>query len=346
MGKGQAFQPRDVLKLAFQFQPTEVIPYCFSVSDEQAAALTAHYGGDGWAGKVVRFFGWVSSVDNFLCREPLVELPDGTRRDCLGCRWRMGTTHHLVDWPLREPRMGGYRLPDLEEYYRKHLRPLWPDELRATRGRFRLIGHSFGLFERAWSLRGFEGFLTDLAAEERFAEELLERITEWLLQSVDLMAGAPADAVMFTDDHAAQRGMLMGAERWRRLFLPRWRRIFDRVHHYGLYTVLHACGDTSEVVGDLIDAGLDCLESCQPECMDVYALKKRYGADLRFWGGLGAQGVLPFGTPQQVRQETRRLLREMGAGGGYVLAPAKPPGAEVPVANIAAYLEEATGQGR
>ena len=133
----------------------------------------------------------------------------------------------------------------------------------------------------------------------------------------------------------------MGEERWRKLFKPRWKRIYERVHHYGFYTIMHMCGDTSSVVPDLLEVGLDCMESCQPECMDIYKLKREYGKDIRFWGGLGAQSVMPFGTPDEMRAETRRLKTEMGKGGGYILAGAKSPGEEVPIANIAAFLEEA-----
>ena len=334
--------PRDVVKLAFQYQETEQVPYCFGVSQGQANALTQHYGDASWRDRVVTYIGQIWGVDNFLSLAGMSEQPDGSKRDCLGCSWLLGTTHHLVDWPLREPGMGNYRLPDIKAYYRDYLHSRWPPDLAGSEGQFRVLGHSFGLFERAWSLRGFENFLMDLAENERFVEELLDHITEWLLESVDMMAAAPVDAIMLTDDHAAQRGLLMGSARWRRFFKARWKRIFERVHRYGFYTILHMCGDTSEVVPDLIEVGLDCMESCQPECMDIYALKRRYGRDIRFWGGLGAQHVLPFGTPQEVRQATRRLKTEMARGGGYILAPAKPPGEEAPVENIAAYLEEAT----
>ena len=105
--------------------------------------------------------------------------------------------------------------------------------------------------------------------------------------------------------------------------------------------MLHVCGDTSEVVGDLVDVGLDCLESLQPECMDIYKLKQTYGTDLRFWGGLGAQSIIPFGTADEVRQECRRLKRDMGRRGGYIFAPTKPPGPETPIENVAVIVEEA-----
>ena len=333
--------PRDLVKLAFQYQEIDQVPYSFSVTPEQTEALTGHYGNDGWQKEVVTYIDHLTGVDNLLSLAGLSQRPDGAQQDCLGCVWLLGSTHHLVDWPLREPEMGDYRLPDLKPYFEQYLCPRWAEEIASTRDQFRLVAHSFGLFERAWSLRGFEDFLVDLAVNPKFAEELLEHIVEWFLQSVDLMAQAPVDAIMLTDDHAAQRGLLMGEERWRRFFKPLWRRIYDRIHHYGMYAIMHMCGDTSAVVPDLIEVGLDCMESCQPECMDIYGLKRQYGKDIRFWGGLGAQQVLPFGTAREVREETRRLKTEMGRGGGYVLAGAKGLGEEVPAENIAAYLEEA-----
>ena len=332
--------PRDIVKLAFQYQETEHVPYCFGVEPNQAAALTRFYGSSAWQDGIVAYVAGLEGVDNFLSRMDWRKRPDGCWEDCLGCVWDMGSTHHLVNWPLHEPRIGNYRLPPLAPYFER-LRPNWPAQIAGTQQQFRIIGHSFGLFERAWSLRGFEDFLTDMVENATFVEELLDMLTDWFLQSVDLMATAPVDAIMLTDDHAAQRGLLMGSERWRRFFKPRWKRIFDRVHHYGLYTILHMCGDTTEVVPDLIEVGLDCMESCQPECMDIYELKSRHGRDIRFWGGLGAQKILPFGTAEDVRRETARLKTRMGRGGGYILAGAKGLGDEVPVANIAAYLEEA-----
>ena len=146
---------------------------------------------------------------------------------------------------------------------------------------------------------------------------------------------------MFTDDYADNRGVMFGIERFRKFFLPHWRRIFDRVHKAGVYCVLHVCGNALPAVGNLVDAGLDCLESLQPECMDVYQLKNEYGRDLRLWGGVGIQKLLTFGTPEQVYSETKRLKERLGKGGGYVLAPTKPFNEAVPLENVMAYLRAA-----
>ena len=246
-----------------------------------------------------------------------------------------------MEAPLKSPTLKGYRLPDIDHYFDTYLRPLWAGELEASAGSFRIIAHSFGLFERAWSLRGFENFLMDLHDAPGFCAELLECITDWMLRSIENMLSVPIDAIMLTDDYADQRGVIFGLDRFRSLFKPCWQRIFGRIRKAGVYSILHVCGCAAPAVPDLIECGMDCLESLQPEAMDIYRLKREHGKDIRLWGGLGAQYVLPFGTPEEVRAETRRLKLALGRGGGYVLAGAKGIGAEVPVANIVAYLEEA-----
>jgi uroporphyrinogen decarboxylase len=97
---------------------------------------------------------------------------------------------------------------------------------------------------------------------------------------------------------------------------------------------------------DLIEIGLDVLESVQPEAtgMDPYALKHQFGEHLTFWGGLGSQSTIPFGTPDEIRREIGHLCRAMGQGGGYILSPAKALLPETPTANAAAVVESFVAQ--
>ncbi len=92
---------------------------------------------------------------------------------------------------------------------------------------------------------------------------------------------------------------------------------------------------------DIIEIGLDVLESVQPEAvgMNPYGLKCRYGNRITFWGGLGSQSTIPFGAPDEIRAEVAKLCREMGRGGGYILSPAKPLQPETPTENAAAVVE-------
>ncbi len=109
---------------------------------------------------------------------------------------------------------------------------------------------------------------------------------------------------------------------------------------HGKLVISHCCGNIFGLIPDLVEVGLDGLESLQPEAMNVYEIKRRFGKNLRLWGGLGTQQLLPFGTPQEVRAEIRRLISEMGKGSGYILAAAKPIMWEVPTENAIAVIEE------
>ena len=78
--------------------------------------------------------------------------------------------------------------------------------------------------------------------------------------------------------------------------------------------------------------------------MNPYELKRRWGDKIIFWGGLGSQSTIPFGTPQEIHDEVRRLCREMGRDGGYILAPAKGLQPETPIENAVAVVEAFTNQ--
>jgi len=118
-------------------------------------------------------------------------------------------------------------------------------------------------------------------------------------------------------------------------------KLYRRVHEAGKYTLTHCCGSIAEIIPDLIEIGLDVYESVQPEAKNnsPYELKKKYGDKITFWGALGSQSTVPFGTPQDIRKEVRRLCSELGKGGGYILSPAKPLQPETPVENAVAVIE-------
>jgi len=113
------------------------------------------------------------------------------------------------------------------------------------------------------------------------------------------------------------------------------------VHDRGKLVISHCCGSIVDILPDVVEIGLDVLESVQPEArgMNPYELKKAWGDKLAFWGGLGSQSTIPFGTPATIQAEVARLRREMGKGGGYILAPAKSLQPETPTANAAAVVE-------
>jgi uroporphyrinogen decarboxylase len=115
--------------------------------------------------------------------------------------------------------------------------------------------------------------------------------------------------------------------------------MYTLVHEAGKVALSHCCGSIVDVLPDVVEIGLDVLESVQPEAMDPYALKRLYGRQITFWGGLGSQSTIQFGTPREIREEIARLCEHMGRGGGYILSPAKPLQPGTPVENAAAVVE-------
>ena len=343
--------PRDIVKRAFQFKETKATPFRLEFEpqdrDNYKRMLTEAYGNEDWKTLAKPYIAILTGCSHFLNLEPAA---DGLEVDSFGCIWRnasmsletTNTTFHLIEPPLKSSSLQGYQLPDLDHYYRQSVFPQAEDLLLQSRDSFRVGVHLFGLFERAWSLRGYTDFMMDLVENEKFCEELVEAIADWIITSIDYLVELPLDAILITDDIADQRGLLFGVDRFRSLFKPRWTRIFDRIHRYGLYTVLHMCGNPSDAIPDLIDCGLDCVESLQPEAMDVYKLKQEYGRDLRFWGGVGVQNLMPFGTAEEVDREVRLLREKMGSEGGYILATSKDIARPMPIENVVAYLEAAT----
>jgi uroporphyrinogen decarboxylase len=138
----------------------------------------------------------------------------------------------------------------------------------------------------------------------------------------------------------------MGPALWRKFFKPRVTQVFKRIHEHGKYAAIHSCGDNTDIMEDLIGIGLDIFHPFQPEAMDVVEMKRRYGERVTFNGGIGTQGALVHGSPDDVRREIRSALRELGRGGGFVIEPAKALRPEVPMENIAALIDELTNQQR
>ena len=131
---------------------------------------------------------------------------------------------------------------------------------------------------------------------------------------------------------------MISPETWRRFIRPRIRHIFERIRQGGKHVYLHSCGHITEIIPDLVELGVDMLQPIQPEAMDIFEVKKEFGKDLCLVGGISTQKTLPFGTPQQVRDEVKRYLDVMADGGGYIMAPAKSIMPGVPVEKSKAPL--------
>ncbi len=335
--------PREIVLEQIHHHTTKPVPYTIYFEEEVEKRLDQHYGDQTWRERLVPYIIACVKID----RRKSEPISDILSRDLYGSIWRTDKRpFHLEEPALKEPTLDGYVFPSAEAF----TDPQWKETAEQVRqtypDSFTIIKLGWGLWETYWELRGFENALTDCIVEPDFFAELLDHLTEIYLKQVALCADIPADAIMFGDDWGEQRGVMIGPDRWRRFFKPRYARIYEATHAQGKLVMSHCCGSVAEIMPDIIEIGMDVLESVQPEAagMIPYDLKKKWGDQITFWGCLGSQSTIPFGTPDAIYEEVQRLCREMGKGGGYILAPAKPLQPETSIQNAVAVIEAFTNQ--
>ena len=197
----------------------------------------------------------------------------------------------------------------------------------------------FALFERAWSLRGLEPLLFDLAADPAYVAELLDRITDIQLVLIGRYIEAGVDGGYFGDDYGAQAGLLFSPASWRALVKPRLARLFAPFVERGLPVLMHSDGAIGDIVPDLVEIGLTALNPVQPEVLDHAWLRRTFGGRLAFYGGISTQTVLPRGTPDQVRDAVAACRADLAPDGtGLLLAPSHRLMTDIPMANVEALL--------
>ena len=209
---------RDRVKAQIGHQETDRIPYTLGFEGTVAEELDSYYGSDQWR----------SLIQSAILRIPLPEnglMAEDTSEqyvtDMYGTVWRMDTRpfHHEIP-ALKKPSLDGYQWPDVAEIFDTTWEIKARDFIVSNPDRFLVGGFGYGLFERTWTMRGFENILSDCILEEDFYAELVDKIADQQLAMVDRILELPLDGVMFSDDWGYQRGILIGAARWRKYLKP------------------------------------------------------------------------------------------------------------------------------
>ncbi|NOZ73018.1 MAG: hypothetical protein GXP38_14085 [Chloroflexi bacterium] len=205
---------------------------------------------------------------------------------------------------------------------------------------FILPNLGFILFERAWTLRGFEQFFLDMVTEPGFTSELLERITEIQLALVHRYIELGVDGGYFGDDYGAQKNLLFSPGMWREIIKPRLARLFAPFKARGLPIFMHSDGQIQQILPDLREIGLTVLNPVQPEVMDHAWLYENFRGELAFYGGVSTQTTLPLGTPAEVKAAVSACVRTLAPEGtGLLIAPSHRMMSDIPPANVCALLD-------
>ena len=337
---------RDLILAQIQHHETCPVPYTLEFEGDIAEQLDEYYGSPAWRNRIQPYIKDTGIVDTM---KKMPTETAGLHRDLFGTTWRLDRRpFHLEQPGLLKPSFDNYHWPKPQKFYANEAEinaaKIFSEQNKSDYFLNAWLG--WGLFETSWGLRGFENTLIDVVSEPEFHEELLDRITEQFLQYIDFTCRhlPDIDAIMFGDDWGDQRGVIIGPDRWRQLYKPRYAKLYDAVHAHGKLVISHCCGSICDIMPDIIEIGLDVLESVQPEArgMNPYDLKKQWGDKITFWGCLGSQSTLAFGTPQEIHHQVQQLRREMARGGGFILAPAKALQPGMPLENAVAAVEAFT----
>jgi len=208
---------------------------------------------------------------------------------------------------------------------------------------FRIFEIGFSLYERAWTLRGIEALLMDFVMDPSFVHELMSAICDYNIAQIKRALEFDIDAIKLGDDWGQQQGLIMGPGFWNEFIKPYLAKMFKVIKDADKYVFIHSCGDVDELFDSLIEIGLDNFNPFQPEVMDIYQLLPTYRGRLSFHGGLSTQKILPYGSVNDVKTESEKLLN-LGREGGYIFAPAHDVEGDVPLESMLAFIEIAKSQ--
>jgi uroporphyrinogen decarboxylase len=209
------------------------------------------------------------------------------------------------------------------------------------------------LCELIYHMRGMENWMMDLVADRDFAHALLRKITDLRIAAIKAFldrVGAYVDVFIMGDDMGSQHSLLISPQIYRTMIKPYHTEIIAAVKaHSPAKVFFHSDGNIYPLIQDFIDAGVDLLNPVQvsaDDMGDTARLKREFGDRLSFCGAIDTQWVLPNGSPDDVREEVRRRIKDLAPGGGYICASVHCIQRDVPVENIMAMCEEVKVSGK
>lgn len=214
----------------------------------------------------------------------------------------------------------------------------------ADDGRYRMVWFSNGPWCRLWDYRGMANSLMDLYTNAEDVHNVNRRVTDFFkAATLRGVKEASIDAIAFGDDLGMQKGPFMSPEMFREFYFPYYKELCDYAHSLGLHVWLHSCGDIRLLIPQIIEAGIDVLHPIQKYTMDEQEIFNLYKDKLSFWAGMDLQRILPFGSVEEVKKETRNFIdifHQKGKG-KMIFTLNNRIQDNVPLENFIAFIEEA-----
>jgi uroporphyrinogen decarboxylase len=263
----------------------------------------------------------------------------GQYTDAWGCVWHVaeaGVVGEVKGWPLEDWKALEHYMPPFEILDNADFSKV--NEHCANIDRFVLAVTNVRPFERMQFLRGTENLFMDLAVGVPEIRTLIGMIHEFNLQDISQWCKTDVDGIFFMDDWGSQNSLLISPAMWRELFKPMYAGYCEMIHEAGKKVFFHSDGNISLIMDDLIEIGIDAVNS-QLFCMNIEELAEKHGGKITFWGEIDRQWILPFGTSDDVRVAVRRVRKAFDKGMGGVIAQCE-WGKNDPFWNIVAVFEE------
>jgi hypothetical protein len=203
------------------------------------------------------------------------------------------------------------------------------------------------LFQTCYQfLIGFEDFFEKLYSDRPFIEAVLNACMDYYLRVTEAALEIGIDVLWLGDDIAFRTGALVDPLVYRSMWLPRMRRLVKLGKEAGLPVVFHSCGNLTPLMDSVIlPLGADCLNPIEPYSMDIFEIKRNYGARLAISGNIDIAGPLATGTPEQVRKIVQEHLSRLMPGGGYILSSSHSITDDIPPENFLAMIDTVINHG-
>jgi len=240
-----------------------------------------------------------------------------------------------------------YQWPDMDDPFRtSHIRE--QVQKLHEENQYAIMGTPWLMFpfERAIGLQGMEQFLLNMATEQDFAQDLLRRINRLCMTNMGNFldkCGDKLDIIKIGDDLGTQENLMISPRMYRKMLKPLHAEMITLIKQKTNAKVFfHTDGDVFDLIDDFIEIGVDILNPIQTSAgkmSNLEELKKKFDKRIVFCGAIDTQNILPSGKPDQVKQEVKRVINVLGAGGGYMVATVHTVMNEVPPENVLAMVD-------